>query len=1153
MADKQKAIKIFRQESYDISQLKKKLLICGCSESGGQEAKILGLFEDWGVGLQCPSERCKKHWFLCAKCPSRQKMTLKRQVYDHWRKLHKAASNPDSTIPLSTMDSSTGQVCLVVENDDNHEESIVELPTTEEANDDEANMEMEDYEDVVQEIFDTENIPWEDVEEIHTFGFESGMNEKYFSHQHNNHGLFGGLEFLVKQSLIQRDLQPSEFMAMKMKLGDARLQMKIAKLLFLLSANVRQLLYEILEGVYETGCKNGMEYCTDETNKKFNNMFYPHNHSTKDLIATTVAPTYQHGIVTQTTTEWQIKIPTSEYDYRNHYNEFKFSIVRNMPYPTIFTDIPGHSYVSVVECIRHALAHPHGARLDTIDGNTHNTQVVRHLHESEHARRIYNNCLAHCEAQGSTKPLVSYLFFWSDDFEPNTFSKIGRGSVWVKTMTIGTRVDDDHCITNTYPIAVGRKGDSHEEVEKKIALAIAELNSQNFLSFYLGAAKKQVKIYFEIIATLQDQPERRGANYLMGGNGTYCARWGVSANLLRLYPRLKSCQACLKILETRFGEEQWTLPVPNCASCLNWDALYESCNALIPLPADYPTINNPLLDARIICINGTNQLKPFQITYTTLKQAVTAAHTGFVENAWTKENLDTFLRTEGVQTKFIQDVYDNAVNCKAYKLAKEGGGGRNNDQWLEVLETARQQDPTSYEMKEFPALWTRIGVELTTHVDSIMHLLFLGIVSTTLEKIQDWLTVQNQNAPFLKANSHFLTEFKKMTIDWIPILPYTKGKLGAWVSENYLAFSRIMLWYFQNIGKAMPTNDHLPPEGLPQNKWLVRHNKHWLKSRGLDTEGKAAELSMRVAEFMKATPIPPEIPQPARSEQDIQDTVTALTSLLECVMASEVCNDTTLKCAYAIRIFLSRFDYMDSTIRTEKAKPTVVSAFNFACLINLPNTMTNYGPLRNLWEGGPRGEGFLRIMKPAILKGLQTNFHFNLLKSLLTLKTFDNLLDATPMSTRRRSKDSLILSARKREFHMYTSAMEVFYKVNEKEHLKKVPVSVVLVGPFGDSAIFKVFAAAENYENVVEVHLKEGCITKKKFGLEYYEFNVDNNPDVMEWEKDIIADNVDLKLGFAILLPLMEVEDTDENRLFALVSSNWKSLTSNYSLKHLVD
>ena len=57
----------------------------------------------------------------------------------------------------------------------------------------------------------------------------------------------------------------------------------------------------------------------------------------------------------------------------------------------------------------------------------------------------------------------------------------------------------------------------------------------------------------------------------------------------------------------------------------------------------------------------------------------------------------------------------------------------------------------------------------------------------------------------------------------------------------------------------------------------------------------------------------------------------------------------------------------------------------------------------------------------------------------------------------------------------------------------------------------------------------------------------------MDWENEVIAKLTKPKLGFAVLLPLMEENATEENCLFAMVSVNWKALTNITQLKNLID
>ena len=39
-----------------------------------------------------------------------------------------------------------------------------------------------------------------------------------------------------------------------------------------------------------------------------------------------------------------------------------------------------------------------------------------------------------------------------------------------------------------------------------------------------------------------------------------------------------------------------------------------------------------------------------------------------------------------------------------------------------------------------------------------------------------------------------------------------------------------------------------------------------------------------------------------------------------------------------------------------------ISKYNFLSLLNLPTTMEELGPLRNIWEGGQSGEIFLLLL-----------------------------------------------------------------------------------------------------------------------------------------------------------------------------------------------
>jgi hypothetical protein len=58
----------------------------------------------------------------------------------------------------------------------------------------------------------------------------------------------------------------------------------------------------------------------------------------------------------------------------------------------------------------------------------------------------------------------------------------------------------------------------------------------------------------------------------------------------------------------------------------------------------------------------------------------------------------------------------------------------------------------------------------------------------------------------------------------------------------------------------------------------------------------------------------------------------------------------------AIKIFLTYFELFDKAMRIDHSNPTWISSYNFVCSLNLPNTLADFGPICNYWEGGGMGE-----------------------------------------------------------------------------------------------------------------------------------------------------------------------------------------------------
>jgi hypothetical protein len=72
---------------------------------------------------------------------------------------------------------------------------------------------------------------------------------------------------------------------------------------------------------------------------------------------------------------------------------------------------------------------------------------------------------------------------------------------------------------------------------------------------------------------------------------------------------------------------------------------------------------------------------------------------------------------------------------------------------------------------------------------------------------------------------------------------------------------------------------------------------------------------------------------------------------------------------------------IDGTRKKKIDKPKWIMAYIFLCLMNLPDVISKYGPLRMYWEGGGLGEKVLQQLK-LLWIGFRKNWQENTLKDI---------------------------------------------------------------------------------------------------------------------------------------------------------------------------
>lgn len=1088
-----------------------KLLHCpDCSKTAGSsnqtsEISPIGVLEERYLFIEC--NNCNADWCLCMQCGVKQRSQIRtmRQLKDH---RNNNSQNHTTTI-----------------------QPAFDVTTEEQQNDNEVVM-GEDDADSISDDHDSANIEWIDVVNSNSLGFDGNkMAASYFEQCYLSKSMTAGMKYLVMRSSRRSELEASEYVSEDLPPGHAALQTRIANLAFVLTRGQTESLVSVLQGAYKVGCENGF-HCSQVRVMKEIEKITPDIRGAMpalEKLKTGLQIDFSHDLVDRGAFNWSTRVPEDWNDVRQMYLEGARAIVKNLPIPTIKQDVPDHSYVSVSECIRHFLAHRGLSDLAIIPPNLDEMKLdeVYHSSVSVRAKEILQST--------GIKSLSSYILFWSDDVEPNRI-KSNRGSVWLLTATIATHLHNGHLLANTFPIAVGRKGDDHDPIVAKVEESMQELRGSRCPPFYIGRQMKKVKIVFETFCTLQDQPERRDFNSMRAGNGATTGRFGVSADHSALYNKnvLPSCASCLKEMESALLNNSFPWPMKTCDKCVRWDALDDRNGLAFWLAhKDYP--DTP----RVEYINSRKCLRPFRISYDSLKQAVDIAHSGYVDKGWSNQNCESFLENEGMSTKYINIVMEHCARSYSLKVAKNTP-----QKYASILKDAKE-NPTKYAKAPYPSPWSRPTVALELHPDVIMHLIFLGIVKTTVTQIQNCLSAQSKLASFLKSTENYLKELQTMTVEWIAIQPYQAGKMGGWVSENYLGFSRILPWFFQNIAEAVElSTDFLPPEGLPQNKWLHRHNKYWLQIRGLNAKGNRTELKERVAETIsKGAPEP--LPAPEIPTASIEAVLLALMEVLQCVMAKTVTPTLVNHTRYAVRVFLSQYDSLCRPLRQKT--PAVLSSYNFICLLNLPDVMERFGPLRCIWEGGPRGEGFVRFGKPLMTQGLRQNWHQQLLQKMHRAIAFESVLQSDQQQKEQvglNNKDTL--RECKGMFHLYKTAFDVRQHFSLTRGLgERNPVSVVLVEEKGAVSLF---AVVRDYDSILQIVMNEQPPIQH-FGFHYYTFAIpENENDGIKW-LEVAADVT--KMEFGMLLPLLKADDAD-NR-FALIVSNWRTLSPSLTLSGLLE
>jgi hypothetical protein len=1154
--------------------LKRHVQICGNGQCRGVLGEPIGIWKNEVVVMGCPEAACRKQWLVCTKCTRQKKPLTSIQKYEkHCDNTHKKDFDNTHNSERSAKRIKTAK----------SERTLSEPPSADTHLD---NNQGYDAGRCDNKGYDTDGFHMED--DCDSIGFD--MDESYFPlaltkgddtaghqvprgslhHEENtkkmipisnvnqlvfcsksNEAFFrqeflhdsGGQFYLVLKSVFKREFHAHDITKQigKFPYHEVVSRLLLAQFVMKLVPTERNLLVRLMAQLYDSGAESGYSRAIKTVQEDLG--------ENAPVVQTLLNNEYKRGL------DATKSVPRVPKHLRQDIVEGKHSIIRNLPTPYIHSDVPGHSYVSVVDCVRDFFGHSRNTSLAFVNGCSTPKSTVRHYTESQRAmecHKLMEKLLLPTYNQSNV--LRGLLFVFTDDVEPNN-TKSNRGSVWVAVLTIATAAGGGHNTSHTYPLAIGKKGDSHDEVLRRIEEEM-KIVRRGF-EVYVGCRKRRAVVQFTEFVHLADQPERRGINHLQLGTSNFATRFGVSAHHKECYNVLKACRVCAKEnrrLVLHKGGNPPQLP-PKCTVCLNWDVFSNDQLALTKPPTDYPLLCSNEEDGGVyekskfcrlvrVAEGGrvVQKLKPFRVTYESLIGATKLAYDCFLHHGWSPQNVACYLKVETITTAYINEFQKHANY--AFSLHEVENNGLDQKLVQELQKDARKY-PHKYRQLPPAPSWTKEGAELQAMWPNvIMHLICLGVIRTTVEAIAKYLTATKKSSAFSRKCGPLLNPFAKMNIQWLKILPW-KG--CHWVSENYHGFGRLMPWFYQIIDTLIAEKKvTLPPE-QDQKKWLKIHNQHWLQCRGISTEGNAKDLSQRVANKMKETPPPKLKEEPERPSVLVENVVVSLHNLLQCVFATSVTEEIIVQTEFSVRVYLTAIQELDDNVTEAVDKRFIFTHYNYASLIDVPDMMRRYGPLRQLWEGGPKGEGYFRIAKPLMKSGFNTaNWHKNLMVRLTQNKSLDNIIPSESCTVSAPHSNEA-LKDRKQHFQSSESQLQFLNDLCEDAD---VPLSVVLIKA-NDGNVRICGVIGKSCEMVIEVE-KKPLPPVQKFGFSYYKFDAAiNDGQPTDWSELAPATT---EIGYGVLLPLLTGRtDHDGHSRHVLIASNWKSLSPTVPIAELVD
>jgi hypothetical protein len=498
---------------------------------------------------------------------------------------------------------------------------------------------------------------------------------------------------------------------------------------------------------------------------------------------------------------------------------------------------------------------------------------------------------------------------------------------------------------NVYIVSMGPGGADHEPVFEHLRKQMERLERPR--PVWHGLLQATVLVALRMLAKLADDPETRAKLAQTAGNLR-----GKSGNTAKMVECLAPCPACAPAV---IGGHSVTA----CEQCAAWNYSHPVLVSDAPpgMPGGFPS-----------------QLRPAPIDFPYLMAVVKSVYTNVRNGTWTAAGAATVMQVVRVPER---------VRSTVLGIAAADGA---TNEW-------------------YPANWLSGlgpgGLPQLGHITEPMHLWFLGIVKAFMAVVYKWAASASKTPAVEKLWATRLNALR--SIKWTVMRPFSAT--GGWVSENFVAWARILRWFFADLHLAVPSVAYQFPQkdgsAIPFHQFTKKNNIAFLRACGIDPSTYSSMGANELKEHMfqlRASDNPPSITTTDVSAVDVQvgllllkfaavpsplslTTFLSVTSLspvnqfppesihLRSQIAATLLHTTVARAMQPVatdesadalhlhvKAYLTAVDCIDAGHRGTN-KPICVSKANHLSALNAAAAMKLMGPVgRVFWGGGHSGE-----------------------------------------------------------------------------------------------------------------------------------------------------------------------------------------------------